>query len=374
MVAGASLGVTGILRNGITLPNSVSPPEKPLGARSYNLADIVDQHLGITGSFSKRLESRVQGGLSEVLLDEGYEAWLKSISENPTRWRIIKVHHVVPTTDILGDKLRQRVRGLFTSSLIYRSPSVGAPHGSSFEGEYITDIWVWHHMKGWTAGIQFVKSNLECSPIYGIKDRESNDTHPPVLLSGNGNALLGISGAYTSDHICQLKAVWRSDVAVQRQRHTQTSFTGSNIGIIFNDLQYLADPASARIVQITARAGGSLADLRTTYESVCGGGLVRCEAAAHGWDFGPTKTMILEEDEYIIGVRGSHNYHWIHQLQFVTNKREHPPFGADKGNVSFSFNAPKTIDGKNMVLHYMAGKRQVATRSLHSTEFLLVQD
>ncbi|KAH7332705.1 hypothetical protein B0J17DRAFT_153977 [Rhizoctonia solani] len=74
--------------------------------------------------------------------------------------------------------------------------------------------------------------------------------------------------------------------------------------------------------------------------------------------------MALEQGEYITGVRGSHNHHWVHQLQFITNKREHSPFGADKGNVSFSIDAPKTIDGKDMVLHYMAGKHQGCVHSV----------
>lgn len=43
---------------------------------------------------------------------------------------------------------------------------------------------------------------------------------------------------------------------------------------------------------------------------------------------------------------------------------EHSPFGADKGNVSFSIDAPKTIDGKDMVLHYMAGKHQGCVHSV----------
>ncbi|KAH7332706.1 hypothetical protein B0J17DRAFT_678485 [Rhizoctonia solani] len=262
MVAGASLGVTGTLGNGTVLPNSAAA-DGPVSTRSYNLADIVDQHLGTTGSFSKRLESRVQGGSSEVLLNDGYEAWLKTVAENPTSWRVVKIHRVAPITDILGDKLRESVERLFTNSLIYRSPSVGSPYGFVFDsttnglltidritvwwfewrirdisikyvggavsgpysfaishpettsdtlvlaaGEHITDLFVWHHTDGWIAGIQFVKNGQECSPIYGIKDREPIATNPPVLLSGNGNALLGISGTYSPDNICQIKVMF----------------------------------------------------------------------------------------------------------------------------------------------------------------------
>ncbi|CAE7064113.1 unnamed protein product [Rhizoctonia solani] len=453
MVAGASLATTGAL-NGPALPNSIGSPNRPVGVRSFNLNDIVDQRLGTSGSFIRRVESRVQvtqvrrhiyvffltilhvqqGGSSEVLLNEGYEAWLNSVAETPASWRVIKIFRVIPITDILGDKLRTKVEQLFANSLIYRSPSVGSPHGFGFEGvtnslrtieritvwfsdsrirdisiryvgglvtgpyafansnpqspsdvlvlgsgEYVTDMFVWHHTDGWIAGIQFVKSSMECSPIYGIRDRQSVTTYPPVLLSGNGNALLGMSGTFTSDNICQLKAIWRSDVVMKRQRQTQTSFTGSNYGNVFNDLQYLADPATARIAQITARAEGGLANLRlghfsnvinsslriqTTYVSVVGRGLYRSETPPRGWDTGPESTITLEDGEYIIGVRGSHNHHWMHQIQFITNKKEHPPLGTDKGNVLFSIDAPKTIDGKTMILHYMAGKSEGCVHSI----------
>ncbi|CAE6467202.1 unnamed protein product [Rhizoctonia solani] len=411
MVAGAFLATTGTLGNGATLPDSAPPSNSPVGGGPYNLSDIVDRHLGTSRTFVRRLESRVQGGFSETLLNEGYQGWLKSVTDNPASWRVVKVHRVVPITDILGDKLRKRVEQIFGNSLIYRSPSVGAPHGRGFEcnvnslraieritiwysdsrirdicikyvggdssgpysfglsnpqsqsdtfvlasGEHITDMFVWHHVDGWIAGLQFFKSSLECSPIYGIGDRELISTHAPVLLSGNGNALLGLSGTFYPDCICQVKAVWRGDVTVSRYRHTQTSFTGALHGFVFNDLQHLADPATSRIVEVTARAESSLANLRTTYVSISGGALVRSETPARGTDLGPLQTMVLEDDEYIIGVRGSHNHMWMHQIQFTTNKKEHPPFGTDKGEVTFDFKAPKSIDGKDMVLHYMAGK------------------
>ncbi|KDN34795.1 hypothetical protein RSAG8_12130, partial [Rhizoctonia solani AG-8 WAC10335] len=411
MVAGACLAATGILNNKTALPDGIFPTNPPSGDRPYVLTDIVDQYLGTTKTFLRRLESRVQGGSSEVLLNKGYEAWLKSVIDNPETWTIIKVHHAVPITEILSDQLRQRVEQLFTNTITYGSPSAGAPHGFGFDGaahglrtienvtiwysdqrirdisitytggavagpysfgignphspsdtlkltpgEYITDMFVWHHTEGWITGVQFVKSSSECSPIYGMRDRESVPTHPLVLLSGNGNALLGISGAYDSDNINQVKVVWRRDVILGRQRHTQTCFTGSNHGHVFNDLPHLADPATSRIVQISARVGGSVASFQTTYLSVGGGGLIRSETPPRGWDLGPMRTMALEEDEYIIGIRGNHNNSWLHQIQFITNKKEHPPFGTDKGDISFSFDAPKTIDGRDMVLHYMAGK------------------
>ncbi|KAJ1300224.1 hypothetical protein OPQ81_005055 [Rhizoctonia solani] len=386
MVAGACLAVTGILRDGTSLPNSILPTNYPSGAKA---------RVASSG---------------------------RSVAEDHASWRVVKVQRVAPITDILSEKLRVKVQQLYTTSLIYRSPSVGAPHGFGFEGalhglrtierikiwfsdsrirdisvkyiggvvagpysfgisnphtpsdefilasgEYITDMFVWHHTDGWIAGIQFFKSSLECSPIYGIGDRELISTHAPVLLSGNRKALLGISGTYNADNICQVKAIWRGDVVIRRQRHTQTSFTGALHGFVFNDLQYLADPATSRIVQITARADSSLANLRTTYVSISGGALVRSETPARGTDIGPLQTVTLEDGEYIIGVRGTHNHMWVHQIQFITNKRELPTFGTDQGDVSFSFDAPKTIDGQHMVLHYIAGK---ACGCVHSLLFV----
>ncbi|CAE6435682.1 unnamed protein product [Rhizoctonia solani] len=188
-------------------------------------------------------------------------------------------------------------------------------------------------------GVQFVKNNPGLSPIYGIRTKDSITSRPPVLLSGNGNSLLGISGAYTSDGLNQLQA------------RGQT-------GYVFNDLQYLADPATARITQITARAetNHGVSKFQTTYVSISGGALVRSETPPRGVDDGRLITMSLEEGEYIIGVRGDHNNHGIQRIQFVTNRKTHSAFGADKGDIAFSFDAPKTSDGRDMVLHYMAGK------------------
>ncbi|CAE6510791.1 unnamed protein product [Rhizoctonia solani] len=421
-VAGAFIAVTGILSHGTALPHHATTPAATLYGAQYNLTEILDRHLGTTGSFDRRLGSRVQGGSSEALLSEGCDAWRRSVVGHPENWSIVKVYRAVLVTDILSARLRDRVMKIFTGSIISRSPSVGTPHGSGFDGsanglqtiqkikiwfseskiqdiaveyhggakagpysfgienpqsqsdvlvlapgEYVTDIFAWHHHDGWIMGIQFVKNTLELSPIYGIGDRDSSSNNPPVLSSGDSKALLGISGAYTSDSLSRIQAVWRSDVIMRRQRHVQTLFTGNTKGRVYNDLQYLADPANARIVQITGRAGGAVASLRTTYISVSGGSLVRCETPSHGWDVGPLQTMILEEGEYIIGVCGSHNHLWMHQIQFITNKRTHPPFGTENGYVKFNFSAPKTIDGRDMVLHYMVG---TSGGCLHSVMFV----
>ncbi|KAJ1299908.1 hypothetical protein OPQ81_005023 [Rhizoctonia solani] len=376
MVAGACLAVTGTLRDGTALPDGVPVTHPSLGGRPYSLTDILDRHLGTSRSFSRRLESRVQGGSSEILLEDGYDAWLKSVIKNPASWSVVKIHHAVPITDILDDKLQDIIKQLFAGSLMYLSPSVGAPHGFGFEGAAnglrdIEKITIWFSdlratlsrtcsygitpMAG-LLGFNLSKATMNSLQSMAYEIENQTILTPPVLLSGNGNAQLGISGTYNSDNICQIRAVWRSDVVPRRHRHTQTSFTGSTYGIVFNDIQHLADPSTSRIVQIIARTDGGVANFRTTYLSTTPGGLVRSETPPRGWDTGPLQRMNLEEGEHIIGVRGSHNDQWIHQVQFITNKKEHPPFSADKGHASFSFDAPKTMDGKDMVLHYMAGK------------------
>ncbi|KEP51517.1 jacalin-like lectin domain protein [Rhizoctonia solani 123E] len=417
VVVGASLATTGTLNDASTLPDSIAFTKASKENRG-NLSDMIDQHLGTTRCFLRRLETRIQGGSSDVFLNQGYEAWLPSVAE-ATALRVVKVNHAVPITEFLDSQLRDRIEKLFINSIILRSPGVGEPFSLGFDGaasglrnierivlwfsdarirdvsvayaggvvtgpysfglsnplsqsdvvvlasgEYITDIFVWQHNDGWIAGIQFVKSSLECSPIYGMP-KDGFTSRPPILLSGDGNALLGISGAYTSDSLNQIKAVWRSDVILRRQRHTRTSFTGGPHGTIFNDLQYLADPTTARIVQISAcHAGdGTVCNFRVTYESMSGGP-VRSETPSRGSCTGPRVTMTLEEGEYITGVRGSHNDGWIFRLQFVTNKRTHPAFGTATGQVPFSFDAPKTSDGRDMVLHYMIGKYRGCLDSL----------
>ncbi|KAL5632310.1 hypothetical protein ACGC1H_000347 [Rhizoctonia solani] len=421
VVVGACLATTGTLNDASTLPDSITS-SKTLRENRGNLSDMVDQHLGTTRCFARKLETRIQGGSSEVFLNKGYEAWLPSVAET-TSLRVVKVNHAIPITEVLDSQLRDRIEKLFINSIIFRSPGVGEPFSFGFDGaasglrniekvvlwlsdakirdvsvaytggvitgpysfglsnplsqadvvvlasgEYITDIFVWQHNDGWIAGIQFVKNSLECSPIYGMP-KNGFTSRPLILLSGDGNALLGISGTYTSDSLNQIKAVWRSDVVLRRQRHTQTSFTGGSHGVIFNDLQYLADPATARIVQISAcsRANnggdGTVCNFRVTYESMSGG-LVRSETPPRGPCTGPRVTMTLEEGEYITGVRGSHNDDWIFRLQFVTNRRTHPAFGTATGQVPFSFDAPKTPDGRDMVLHYMVGKYRGCIDSL----------
>ncbi|ELU43006.1 hypothetical protein AG1IA_02966 [Rhizoctonia solani AG-1 IA] len=402
MVAGASLAVTGTLSAGTQLPDG-APPNSPPGDRPYNLSDIIDRHLSTSRTFVRKLESRVQGGFSEALLNEGYEGWLKSVAgrprmqENPATWTVVKVHRVVPITDILGDKLRRSVEQVFGSSLVYRSPGVGAPHGSGFEcdtkvlraierikvwysdsrirdisikyvggavsgpysfgtlnpqsqsddfilgsGEYITDVFVWYHVDGWIAGPRADHHSPPCSP-----ERQWERTFRILWYILFGFHMPGQSKRIQEwifwaviERALLRQAVWRRDITVGRYRHTQTSFTGALHGFVFNDLQHLADPATSRIAEITARAENSLANLCTTYVSISGGAIVRSETPARGTDRGPLQTMILEDDEYIIGVRG---------------------------NVTFDFKAPKNIDGKDMVLHYMAGK---ACGCVHSILFV----
>ncbi|CAE6479770.1 unnamed protein product [Rhizoctonia solani] len=322
LVVGACLVATGTLNDIISLPNIGTSSKHASKEGHRNPTDILDRYLGVTRSFTRRLEIRIQGGSSNTLLTQDQEAWLQSVDETPASWRIIKVNHAILITDNLSSQLRDRVEKLFINSLIVRSPSIGEPQLFGFDGassglrdiekiivwfsdfrirdisvvyrggvtvgpysfglsnplsqsdafllasgEYITDIFVWRSHDGFIGGIQFVKNSLECSPIYGVVLKKNFQSHPPALLDGNGNALLGISGTYTSDGVSQITAVWRSDVVLRRKRRTQTSFTGGYKGYVFNDLQYLPDPAVSRIAQITACArtsDGTVCDFRVS--------------------------------------------------------------------------------------------------------------
>jgi hypothetical protein len=73
-------------------------------------------------------------------------------------------------------------------------------------GEFITDIFVWHanaaNLAAQVVAIQFVKNTYHLSPIYGI---QAGSTSPPVLLSGDGHALVGISGNYHASALLQIQ-------------------------------------------------------------------------------------------------------------------------------------------------------------------------
>ncbi|KAH7332710.1 hypothetical protein B0J17DRAFT_678505 [Rhizoctonia solani] len=133
VVVGASLVSTGTLNDVTTLPDSSNSPRHSLKENNINLAEVVDQHLGTTRCFARRLETRVQGGSSDTLLTQGYEAWLQSITET-TSWRIVRVNHAIPITDILNHQLRDRIDKLFMNSIILRSPAVGELQAFGFDG------------------------------------------------------------------------------------------------------------------------------------------------------------------------------------------------------------------------------------------------
>ncbi|KAH7332709.1 hypothetical protein B0J17DRAFT_154066 [Rhizoctonia solani] len=78
-VAGAFMGVTGILNNGTSFPSAVSTSNSNAENQLYSLTEIVDRQLGTSGCFGRRLETRVQGGSSQALLTQGCSAWLRSI-------------------------------------------------------------------------------------------------------------------------------------------------------------------------------------------------------------------------------------------------------------------------------------------------------
>ncbi|CAE6452113.1 unnamed protein product [Rhizoctonia solani] len=133
VVVGGCLVVTGTLNDTTTLPESGNSPRFSLKENQGNLTDIVDQHLGTTRCFTRRLEARAQGGSSEALVTQGYEAWLRGISET-TSMRIVKVNHAVPITEVLDGQLRERVEKFFLNSIIFRSPCVGEPLSFGFDG------------------------------------------------------------------------------------------------------------------------------------------------------------------------------------------------------------------------------------------------
>ncbi|CAE6495997.1 unnamed protein product [Rhizoctonia solani] len=188
MVAGACLAVTGALGTGTALPRGI-PPSSPPGNPPYNLADVIDRHLGTTNCFGRRLESRVQGGFSEALLNGGYAGWLSSVIENPSSWTVIKVHRVVPITDILDNKLRTQIEQLYTTTFIHRSPAVGTPHGLGFDST-VHGLRTIERIKIWFSdsrirdiSVTYVGGAVTGPYAFGIKNPESQ-SDVFVLVSG----------------------------------------------------------------------------------------------------------------------------------------------------------------------------------------------
>jgi hypothetical protein len=138
-------------------------------------------------------------------------------------------------------------------------------------------------------------------------------------------------------------------VVSDRYRKTRTSFAGGWGGVIYNDLQFLSDPPTSRITQITGRTPSTVAQLQvrvssrcvdllatdssflscprscpslhtqTTYTSRRGANILQ-ETPVRGSDGGNRTTFTVAEGEYITRVQGRHDGAVIHKLQVTTDR------------------------------------------------------
>ncbi|KAG9094753.1 hypothetical protein FRC06_010509 [Ceratobasidium sp. 370] len=414
---GISLAATGTVH-----PEQNLPPgpivSRPLGPQ--HIPWTVDAVLGVRDMFQRRLAWHTQGGDPQTLRDGGYTSWIQSastsITENSGNLAIVKMVRAVPIIDILDEHHRTQIRSLYSATSTYSySASVGPAAGTSFgdsaasprtirsikawfadeyvegilityennvtagpygkcqgthfddflvgHGEYITDLFVWADSQR-IKGLRLVKNTGQMSSHFGNSEN-TDDTDPPQLLSNNTSVLAGLTGSYDATGITRLQAVWRNDIEIKNRWPTQTSFAGGNrCGRIFNDLEYIGDPYTARLSRITMRDGGlgPVVNLQTRYIWNGPSGVVGAETSVRGVEGAGQRraSFELDENEFIVQVMGTYEDGGICQIQFRTNKRTSPLFGNTNASpAAFDYTAPP-----GMRLYYLVGKSRGWVHSL----------
>ncbi|KAF8730566.1 hypothetical protein RHS02_07680, partial [Rhizoctonia solani] len=409
-VIGCSLAATGILGSNQNLTGDTSTYRPP--DRGPDVMQMIERNLDITGNFERKYESRIQGGYPEAFSKSGFDTWFSDAVEtkNWPTWQVIKVNQAVAITELLPKSLREKVNRLFSyGSLVSRSPAVGlqaplgfdgaslgtkdikqidfwhngsvlldisvvytdstvaGPYGfgtknritDSFvltRGEFITDVFVWSTTNTITS-IQFAKNTAEVSGRYGALAGAGD----PTVFNKGGRALLGISGSVTATSLTQLQMVWRNDIRSYESRIIDSTTIGSSSTTIFNDFEYLGDPASSRITRIQYRntTNQPVAGLQITYSSMSDGELVYQRTPTRGTDAGAISDWALEEDEYIVMVKGNYAANVVYYLELETNKGNTRKFGQVAGN-SFYLTPPN----RDMILYYILGKSAGYLQSL----------
>ncbi|GAB1526512.1 hypothetical protein RhiTH_009679 [Rhizoctonia solani] len=143
--------------------------------------------------------------------------------------------------------------------------SIAGPYGISGESaqisrfsitkadETITDIFVWA-TDNQISSIQLLTSNGRGSPIYGALWGASQG---PTHLSGNGCALVGLSGGFDAHGITQLQAIWRGDTHTKGYQRMEICHIGGNHGRIWSDWGLSEDMSQFHISSISAREPGT---------------------------------------------------------------------------------------------------------------------
>ncbi|QRW19851.1 ICE-like protease (caspase) p20 domain protein [Rhizoctonia solani] len=226
-------------------------------------------------------------------------------SDKSDNWGIVKVTRVGSILEVLDKTLQEQVKKLY-ARLFFRSPCVGTrsrfgfdgsmyqsqcieeieigfsdmgierivirysngsiagPYGISGESaqisrfsitkdETITDIFVWA-TDNQISSIQLLTSNGRGSPIYGALWGASQG---PTHLSGNGCALVGLSGGFDAHGITQLQAIWRGDTHTKGYQRMEICHIGGNHGRIWSDWGLSEDMSQFHISSISAREPGT---------------------------------------------------------------------------------------------------------------------
>lgn len=402
---GIYLAATGSLRPGRNL--SVKTPDSSLNTDPVT---VVDSVLGVQNDFERKLASEIRGSTPDILATKGMQAWLDGISSS--NLAVIKVLKAIPITEILSVKSQNRIRDLFSNPSLYSpSESVGPPVKLGFDGaanglrdirsikvwfttsiqglsvtydgnitagpfgkfdgtvfdtvtlapgEYITAVFAWANTTQITA-LRFVKNTGQLSAHFGGTYENSSD--PPTLLSGNGSALVGLSGTFNPSWIVQLQAVWRNDMEIPTSLPTQTDFAGAVGGTIFNDLDTIGDTFTTRLTKIQLRDSANyIAQFQAMYTWDGPTSPISAITPPRGVDAAAKiATFELEPNEYIVQVEGRYDGA-LRQIMFTTNKpRSSPVYGLSDPNAGtgFKFTAPDS-----MRLHYFVGKSQSYVHSL----------
>ncbi|CAE6467214.1 unnamed protein product [Rhizoctonia solani] len=409
-VIGCSLAATGILGSKQTLTGDTTtylPPN-----RGPDIMQAIEKSLDITGNFERKFESRIQGGYPEIFSKSGFDTWLANAMDtnNWPTWQVIKVNRAAPVTDLLPKSLREKVGRLFSyGNMISRSPAVGlqaplafdgaslgtkdikqinfwhngvvlqdisivytdsavaGPYGFGMNnrvtdslilnrGEFITDVFIWSTSNSITS-IQFAKNTAQVSARYGVQTGAGD----PTICNKAGRALLGISGSFSTTSLTQLQMVWRNDIKSYESRIIDSTTIGSSNATIFNDFEFLGDPATSRITRIQYRntTNQPVSRLQFTYSSMSDGKLAHQQTPVRGTDGGAVSDWTLAEDEYVIMVKGNYTANVIYCLEFETNKGNTRKFGQVAGD-SFYLTPPN----RDMVLYYVLGKSAGYLQSL----------
>ncbi|KAF8750855.1 hypothetical protein RHS01_09113 [Rhizoctonia solani] len=298
---------------------------------------------------------------------------------SPLTWRQIRITKVAPTIELLPPKIQERLLELYAKRLSYVPAITIGPGDSSsktyedtphatkqissvtvytsdwirsmrftyadktcsikhegtegygavhefklVEGEYITEMIIWHSQQQYIGGLQFITNLGRCSPHLGgarLKVPKECDVFSDYYGSKDGRPFNDRIVVRNSDIAISQIEVWSAGV-IDSIQHTPQQFT---------------------YVDSKNKAGSRILSDR------------------HGGMGGSKKApFVLGSGEHIFGISGRHDNSRITQLTFITNRgRTSDVFGVGQStgeSQSFSVSSPEDHEGNRMRLQYICGK------------------